>query len=602
MTDLKKQQIKNILIRYIFPVILLMYPLIKVNQGVDYTDSMYSLANFRFFPQMDGMWVVATFLANVAGFLIMQLPFAGTYMGMRIYTGLFISAMALISYFWLQKKMPPWLVFIGEVIAIGFCWCPTTILYNYLTYFFMLIALILLYDGLTANRNWKLALAGVFLGINMMVRFPNIIETGFIMAVWLYGFLKKKKVSKVVQETLWCIGGYFVGFGCVFLVIVFLYGIGAYGQMMQSLFTMTDTATSYSPFEMIYACIREYVNGIKWPFFMALYTLVTVVLFQIKKGQYLLVKKGITVVGIMVLFRWFYAKGMFNVNYTTYPSIFQWCTSFTILGILFGVIVLFHKKIEEEQKLLYIIALLVIAITPIGSNNNLFPIFNNLFLIAPITLYAVYHVVRKMKQRDWGFPLQAMLLLVVTAVMIQSIGFGTVFSFRGVKNNTQRDTKIEKNDILKGMYTNQEKAENIEDLTSFCEEKGLLGSEQSFLVFGHIPGVTYFLDTPCAISTSWPDLESYTFESFKKEMTELKSKNETPVIIVNSGIGAYYNQDEEAMTLYEKTKDDTEAAISTIKEDKKIIYLIQFMKSENYIQIYANERFRVYQKEGVTND
>lgn len=586
------------MINYIFPIVLLLYPLLKVNQGVDYTDSMYSLGNFRFFTQMEGMWVIATFLANVVGFLFMQLPFAGTYLGMRIYTGLFISAMALISYFWLRKKMPAWLVFVGEVMAIGFCWCPTTILYNYLTYFFMLIALIFLYEGLITEKNWKLGLAGVMLGFNMMVRFPNVIETGFILAVWLYGYFKKKKVSKILVETLWCIGGYLLGFGIVFVVIILLYGAGAYVQMMQSLFTMTDTATSYSPAEMVLACIREYVKGMIWPLSMAIYTLVTALIFWVKKGQYVPIKKGITLAGILVLFRLFYAKGMFNINYTTYPSIFQWCTTFTILAILIGIAVFFHKQVEAEEKLLYIIVLLVIAITPIGSNNNLFPIFNNLFLIAPVTLYGIYYIIRKVSKWSGGFPIQAMFILVVTAVLIQSVGFGTTFVFRGVKKETKRDTKIENNDILKGMYTNQEKAQAIEDLTIFCEENQLIGEGHSLLVFGHIPGIPYILDTPCAISTSWPDLESYTYQVFEQDMKKMQAEGQTPTIIVNNGIGAYYNQDEQAMSLYEEIKDDTEAPISSIKEDIKIEYLINYMESENYIQIYENERFRIYQKEG----
>lgn len=34
--------------------------------------------------------------------------------------------------------MPAWMAFAGEIIAISFCWCPSTILYNYLTYFLFL--------------------------------------------------------------------------------------------------------------------------------------------------------------------------------------------------------------------------------------------------------------------------------------------------------------------------------------------------------------------------------------------------------------------------------------------------------------------------------
>ena len=123
---------------WLFPLILLVYPLLWANQGIDVSDPTYSLTNFRFFPELAGTWPIATWLANVAGFLLMKLPFGGTLLGMNLYTRLFISAMALLAYFFLRGKMPAWMAFAGEIIAISFCWCPSTILYNYLTYFLFL--------------------------------------------------------------------------------------------------------------------------------------------------------------------------------------------------------------------------------------------------------------------------------------------------------------------------------------------------------------------------------------------------------------------------------------------------------------------------------
>ena len=124
--------------RFLFPCILFIYPLLAANQGIDISDPMYSLTNFRFFPELEGTWALATYLANAVGFLLMKLPFGGTLLGINIYTRLLISAMALLAYFFLKGKMPAWIVFVGEMIAISYCWCTTTILYHYLTYFFFL--------------------------------------------------------------------------------------------------------------------------------------------------------------------------------------------------------------------------------------------------------------------------------------------------------------------------------------------------------------------------------------------------------------------------------------------------------------------------------
>ena len=135
--DGKLHKGKGVLQKIIFPAILLIYPLLLVRQGIDISDTTYSLGYYRFMDGMDITWVLATYLANVAGAFLMKLPMGDTLLGMNIYTGLLAAAIALVCYYIMSKWLPAWMVFAGEVIALSLCWCPTTILYNYLTYFFL---------------------------------------------------------------------------------------------------------------------------------------------------------------------------------------------------------------------------------------------------------------------------------------------------------------------------------------------------------------------------------------------------------------------------------------------------------------------------------
>ena len=73
---------RNKALEILFAVLLLLLPLLKINQGVDLTDTPYSLGNYRFFEGADGVWVLATFLSNVTGYLFTRLPFGGTMIGM----------------------------------------------------------------------------------------------------------------------------------------------------------------------------------------------------------------------------------------------------------------------------------------------------------------------------------------------------------------------------------------------------------------------------------------------------------------------------------------------------------------------------------------
>ena len=139
MKQLQKiyQKYKNCITNLIFPMILLFYPLIKINQGIDVSDSTYSLGNYLFFNRLEGTWVISTYLSNVIGWILTKLPFGTTLPGMNLYTGLIVSVLVIILYYLLRKWMPDWIVFAGEFIAIGFLWIPTGILYNYLTYFLL---------------------------------------------------------------------------------------------------------------------------------------------------------------------------------------------------------------------------------------------------------------------------------------------------------------------------------------------------------------------------------------------------------------------------------------------------------------------------------
>ncbi|HBA48119.1 MAG TPA: hypothetical protein DCZ91_10050 [Lachnospiraceae bacterium] len=181
------------LLENLFIVILAFYPLRHIGQGIDLWDTGYNYANFQYTgtEHMGSMWMFSTYLANIVGNWLTKLPNADTLRGMNLYTGLFVSALALAGYFFCTRKlkMPRGIVFVGEMAAISLCWCPTALLYNYLTYVLFLSSFILLYLGLTKDIKGFLAAAGVLLGANVLVRFSNLPEMAMIVAVWAYDII-----------------------------------------------------------------------------------------------------------------------------------------------------------------------------------------------------------------------------------------------------------------------------------------------------------------------------------------------------------------------------------------------------------------------------
>ena len=80
MNKLKDSKIYRICCIYIFPIILILYPLRHINIGLDFADTGYNYANFRYvgLEHTDALYFFSTYLANVAGHFLTLLPGGNT--------------------------------------------------------------------------------------------------------------------------------------------------------------------------------------------------------------------------------------------------------------------------------------------------------------------------------------------------------------------------------------------------------------------------------------------------------------------------------------------------------------------------------------------
>ena len=81
---------KKALEKYLFPAVLLLWPLAACLQGVCVSDPTYSLGNYIHLFEMEkgSTWMFATYLANLLGSLIIRLPFGDSMAAMNIMTAL----------------------------------------------------------------------------------------------------------------------------------------------------------------------------------------------------------------------------------------------------------------------------------------------------------------------------------------------------------------------------------------------------------------------------------------------------------------------------------------------------------------------------------
>lgn len=584
---------RKFLQRFLFPLILFLFPLIKLNQGIDLTDTGYSLGNYRFFGQIEGVWTLLTFLSNVVGSLFTKLPMGDTMLGVKLYASLVVSVLALLGYRFFRTKMPCWLAFAGELAAIGFCWCPTVILYNYLTYLLLLVGAILVFRGVAGSRPGCLVLAGMALGCNGLVRFPgNVLEVSLILAVWYYGGLKRKPMRQILKETGLCIAGYGVSFGAVLGVILALYGGGAFGEMITGVFGMAGSASDYTLGEMLFAILDAYLHGFQWMIYMLLCILPGIPFLIIKEGRFVRTRKILYCICIPVLFFVLGKWGMYNFKYYQKEAALQWGAVFLLVGLGVYVWMLFTGRLDAEWRLIGCIGLIVTLITPLGSNNHIWSVLNNLFFTAPVVFWMIYRFAR------WGrdfldvtgkvplFPAKAMLSGILIAFSVQAVGIGFGYVFLDGEGGEKRSYKVNENQVLRGMRTNEMNAETLEEISVFMVENKEKYGDKKLVLYGNIPGLAYYLDMPPAIYTTWADLNTNSQEQLQADLDGItaalgKEEGERPLVILTPEVAAHISD--------LPSKDFWGA------QEAKLYTIWRFMEQNAYSQVFANEAFVVFE-------
>ena len=556
--------------RFLFPVILLLYPLIGANQGLDISDTTYALANYEFLSVIDPMWAISTFGGNIAGALIMKLPGAGSMLGMNIYCSLLISIIAIVPYYVLQRWMPGWMIFIGEFIAESLCWCPRVILYNYLTYLFFTLGAVFLFAGMFGmkRQGMYLCIAGICFGLNVMVRFPNIVEAAFIVVLWFYCFITKETFSETLKKTGLCVLGYIIGLLLPFILICAMYGAGAYFDMISSLFGMTEGASDYRAGGMLAPILNAYWTTLSSMLIMLPCVGAGMAMFSIEKDRYIWVKKLLYIMGLLVLVRFYFSRGIFTRNYQYYDSMFQAAMMFVVIAIILTAIgsagILNGSR--QEQTLAFA-ALMIILITPVGSNNYTFPVLNNLFIVAPVSLWLMRRLMQRLGDSHVNFPWQAMITMVIAVLLIQ----GTIFHFRfAFADGTEGQLRDECSVIPKvsRMVTSGQNAGTLDELYMALKNEGLL--DDKVLLFGGVPGLSYIFDMEPGIDTVWPDLDSYAVSKFDQQLMDISTNKDLPVVIIGRNMAEYANV----------------AA--------KYDILMDYIAYHDYNKVFESERYTVY--------
>ena len=524
------------------PALLVVYSILLVNQGITVTDTGYNYGNFVNFDSLDIMWKFSTYLASVVGALFTHLPGGQTMLGLNIYTGLVKALIALITYFVCVHvlEIRRGIAFLAELMALGYCWCPTALLYNYITYLLFTLGAICLCVAVKKEKNCWYLLAGVCLGLNVMVRLPNLAEMALILAVWFNCMIQKTKFSEVLRRTGYCILGYVAGIGTVLSYIAVRYGFSTYLDGIQQILSMSSEAGGYSLKAMIRGDIHSYIASMKWLYVALGMVALGMLIYTVKKFQCIPLKRGIYILCNILLILIYRKMHMFGFFYYAYDAIYYVGEFFLILSGLMGLYVMFFGGKDYVLRMHAITMGIVILVTPLGSNNWLFTAQNNLFWVTPFVLHCCYKWILAAGNSErktlmyFTEPLRITYIFLVMFVFMQGVLFGANFVFRDGIGGEKRTEKIAEIPVLNGMYTQPENAEELQSLYKYLEDEDLIGKEAVF--YYNLPGLAFYMNLKPALSSTWPDLDSFVIAKFEKELGQIseqcKAGKERPLLIM----------------------------------------------------------------------
>lgn len=585
-------------------VALVYYSMRHVNLGLDLHDTAYSYSNFQYMgmDHMDSMWLFSTYLSNAVGHVLTKLPFGDTLLGMNVYTTLIIATLAVIGYFFCTKslKMPRWVTFLGELMALSLCWCPSSVLYNYLTYLLLLVCVVFLYKALTTDKKWCYIVAGVCLGANVLTRFSNLPQMALIVAVWAYGYLEysenkeKGALQRTINRTLWCLTGYLAGLGVLLGYIQIKYGIDEYINGIIRLFAMTDVAEGYTATGMLTIVFDQYAEVMPYLKMLVVCvlegTIVWLLIELVKKEikfvrEHMMLQKTLNMVGICSSLYLFHKvivemfdEVLFELNYFAYTSIQKPAMLFVIISVIIVVVQCTRSKVKKEEKLAGILVLLVMIVSSLGSSNGNLSSINNMFILAPYTLWNIYRFIRYANEKQFAgatfsaWPVKGVLLGVLFILFIQCRFFGQYFFFVEGQGGQGMTAVVENNEKLEGIKMHPDRVAWLSSISQYIEDNDLKGTE--VILYGHLPSLSYYLDLPPAFN-SWISLMSYSVSQMEIDMDKLQKEIEsgevgTPLII-------------------------TDAAYGIVADDPKWILIEEFMKKYGYECTFFNGKFLLYE-------
>ena len=573
------------------------YPLLFIWQGLDVSDTGFSLSHYQLIFQ-DGENFVgfgyALWLTNVIGGLWWHtFGFLG-FIGFKLLWVLMIWGCFYFSYLILRpyasKPILGWALFLTLLAVSNHIgnWYD----YNTITSLLYLAGAWTLLQGLGLPSRKFLIASGFLLGISVFARLPNIVAISLAAIILIHGIVLNNPL-RVIRNNLLFFGlGIVISFTVVFVTMEWLNHRQMFIEGVQSLFSLaTDDSDSHALIHLLYLFVTDHALALLFGG-ASLLTVVGISAlarrWQPQLGWFLILALlgGLALIAFLGLW-WMTTVGLIeNLAITLYLiwTVF-WRWMFTgiiyivLIAYLFGII-----KQSIEYRIVALVGLGVLVLMPLGSDIGIYHgVVHAMWLALPIVLLFFLQgsssAIKHWKWHEQTFHYGR--ILIIVTLVLASVAQAS-FTYRDSKNRLEMTATIE-HPRLKGVFTTEERAKVMQELLD--ELQNYVKPGDVLFAYENISLLYFLTQTRPYLYRTWPMVEVYS--TFQRLIKKAETKQPYYPIVVRAKASTILGTNTWPHKSTELSSRDSMSHNRKLAED--------FLKRHKYIKVWENSFFEILQ-------
>lgn len=572
---------------------LYILPVLFIWQGLDFTDMGFLLSNALFFDQPGVIQDqgLAYFLTNFIGWLWLNLTSPLGLLGAKFGWCVIMWGTFYLSHKLLCELMPSWRAYAYLVVLFMFVvWTPW-IAYNDFSALLALLSVCLIVSAETDGKSFKTSIkllffAGLCSGINVFTRLPNILMVSFALipvvadAISRCALPSKKSFSKC--------GLFLLGWFAALVIVLMLMAIfGYFGYFMDTLAFMREMAHDpnghHSSKLLLYLLKNDHILVFKRVclfFFPVAVATLPVALIPRKSVRYVA-----AVVALCLLINFELASR----NYRFYIYVMAGiCYLVTLIEL-----VLLCKKSKRRETAIYLSALGIFMLVPLGSNVGLHNVICSSWLLVPLVFEFIYNsptivqqlfaVKKPIAKRLVAylsncFFIGGRFMIIIPFVLI-SVQHAWTYTYRDSADRASMIYPIE-HSKLRFIYTTKERAAVVNELLR--ELDGYVGKYEYLLASDSGTTLHYIYAWKPYLYSAWEML--YEPHQFEAAMRKAEQEHTLPLVVITKETLQTFN--------WPRLQNPWINNSARYKAGREIV--VDFMARNNYSKQWENATFEIW--------